>query len=161
MKTYTRMPSPIGELLLVGHGSALTGLYVADHHRCPAVPSDAVPRDEAFADVRAQLEEYFAGDRKEFNVEIDLVGSPFQVTVWNALLDVPYGATESYGSLASRIGRPGAARAVGAANGQNPISVIVPCHRVIGANGTLTGYGWGTERKSWLLEHEGALTRLL
>lgn len=102
-----------------------------------------------------ELEEYFAGTRRTFAVPLAPKGTPFQQAVWHALLDIPYGDTVSYGELAARIGRPGAVRAVGAANGANPIPVIIPCHRVIGSDGKLTGYGGGIERKQWLLAHEG------
>lgn len=102
-----------------------------------------------------EIEEYFAGARREFTIPLTPRGTEFQLAVWNALLDVPYGDTISYAELARRIGRPAAVRAVGAANGANPIPVIIPCHRVIGSNGTLTGYGGGIERKQWLLAHEG------
>ena len=118
---------------------------------------DAPPgfEDPACAPVVAQLREYFAGKRQQFELPLALRGTAFQLAVWNALLTIPYGATTSYGELARRIGRPAAVRAVGAANGANPIPVIVPCHRVIGSNGTLTGYGGGIERKQWLLALEG------
>ena len=105
--------------------------------------------------LRLQLLEYFAGRRKAFDVPLAPKGTPFQLAVWNALLEVPYGETVTYAELARRIGRPAAVRAVGAANGANPIPVIIPCHRVIGSNGTLTGYGGGIERKQWLLALEG------
>ena len=156
---YTTTDSPIGELLLLGDGHLLHGLYMpAGRH-----PVSNNPRgqrdDEAFADVRRQLDEYFAGDRSHFDIELHLDGSAFQRTVWHALTEIPYGETISYGELAKRIGRPDLARAVGTANGQNPIAVIVPCHRVIGANGKLVGYGGGLDNKRRLLELEsGVLT---
>ena len=106
-------------------------------------------------DLTTQLRAYFAGQRKTFDVELAPKGTPFQLAVWNALLEIPYGDTISYSELASRIGKPSAMRAVGTANGANPIPVIIPCHRVIGANGSLTGYGGGIERKQWLLALEG------
>ena len=105
--------------------------------------------------VEAQLREYFAGERQTFEIELNLRGTEFQRAVWNELLRIPYGATITYAELARRIGKPSAIRAVGAANGANPVPVIVPCHRVIGSNGTLTGYGGGIERKQWLLALEG------
>ena len=101
-----------------------------------------------------QLEAYFAGSRQTFDVPLALAGTDFQRRVWEGLLEIPYGHTMSYGELARRVGRPGASRAVGLANGRNPVAIIVPCHRVIGANGTLTGYGGGLDRKVWLLDHE-------
>jgi methylated-DNA-[protein]-cysteine S-methyltransferase len=151
---WSRVPSPIGELLLVGHQGVLSGLYVAEHDRCPSVAVGAVEDDDAFADTRSQLAEYFAGTRRTFDLRIELHGSAFQRRVWQALLDVAFGETASYGEIARRLGVPTAARAVGSANGRNPVSIVVPCHRVIGAGGTLTGYGWGTDRKAWLLDHE-------
>jgi O-6-methylguanine DNA methyltransferase len=151
---YRIVDSPVGRVRLEGRRGALTGLYLADHHRCPPTAPDWQEDRGALPEAAAQLEEYFAGTRKEFDVRLELIGTPFQVAVWTALCDVPYGATASYGDIARAIGRPDSVRAVGAANGRNPISIIVPCHRVIGADGSLTGYGWGVERKSWLLEHE-------
>jgi methylated-DNA-[protein]-cysteine S-methyltransferase len=154
---YTTMDSPIGELLLLGDGDELHGLYMQAGRN----PVHVQPRwqrdDEAFADVRRQLNEYFAGDRDSFDVPMHLDGSAFQRTVWHALTEIPYGQTISYGELARRIGRPDLARAVGTANGQNPIAVIVPCHRVIGANGKLVGYGGGLDNKRRLLELESGV----
>jgi methylated-DNA-[protein]-cysteine S-methyltransferase len=152
--TYRHVDSPLGRIRLVGRNEVLTGLYLADHQRCPPPGAGWVADEEAFAVAGRQLDEYFAGDRKEFSVALDLQGSPFQVEVWNALLAIPYGLTASYRDIALAIGRPAAVRAVGAANGRNPISIIVPCHRIIGADGSLTGYGWGVDRKAWLLAHE-------
>lgn len=153
---HTRHPSPIGTLLLVGRPGVLTGLYVDDHDGAPEPPDGSVEDATAFTEVIAQLDAYFAGDRQGFDVPIELHGTDFQRAVWQALLDVPYGQTASYGEIARAIDRPSAVRAVGAANGANPVSIIVPCHRVIGSDGSLTGYGWGTDRKAWLLEHERA-----
>ncbi len=116
-------------------------------------------RDEAlFTEARRQLDEYFDGRRASFSLAIDPAGTPFQRAVWAKLLDVPCGETTSYGALAVGLGRPRAGRAVGAANGANPISIVIPCHRVVGATGGLTGYGWGVEKKSWLLGHERAMS---
>lgn len=151
---WSRVPSPIGDLLLVGRRGVLHGLYVADHEKCPPASRDRVEDDSAFEDVRRQLGEYFEGTRQTFDVHVELRGSPFQRQVWQALLDVPFGHTAGYGDIARRVGHPTAARAVGAANGRNPVSIIVPCHRIVGADGSLTGYGWGTQRKAWLLDHE-------
>ena len=151
---YTSIDSPIGELLLLGDGDALRGLYMQDGRK-PARISPAWEESSApFADVRAQLEEYFAAARTTFDIPLALEGAPFEREVWRALGDIPYGETVSYGEIARRVGQPSAARAVGLANGQNPIAVIVPCHRVIGADGTLTGYGGGLERKRLLLDLE-------
>lgn len=151
---YTTVDSPIGELLLLGDGDVLHGLYMQAGRKPIRVQSAWTRDDEAFADVRAQLREYFAGERSTFDLAMHLEGSAFQRTVWHALTEIPYGETISYGELARRIGRPDLARAVGTANGQNPIAVIVPCHRVIGANGKLVGYGGGLENKRLLLDLE-------
>ena len=151
-----RIPSPLGDLLLVAEGGALTGLYVADHPRCVARDDEAADDSEAFSDARRQLEEYFAGERTGFDLRLEPRGTPFQRRVWYAVLAIPYGCTTTYGEIARRIDSPNSARAVGAANGRNPISLIIPCHRVIGAGGGLTGYGWGTDVKAWLLRHDQA-----
>ena len=151
METYaSTFDSPIGRILLVGRADKLTGLYL-DRDPNPAWDRD----DDRLAKVRLQVEEYFDGTRTSFDdVELAPQGTPFQLAVWEALLEIGYGETASYADIARRIGKPTAFRAVGAANGRNPISIIVPCHRVIGAAGSLIGYGWGVERKSWLLTHE-------
>jgi methylated-DNA-[protein]-cysteine S-methyltransferase len=151
MTYYTTVTSPIGELLLSSDGRALTGLHMA-----PFEPLSGWHRDEGpFKDVAAQLAAYFSGARKAFDVVHEAEGTPFQRRVWRTLLDIPYGETTSYGELARLIGNPRAVRAVGRANGANPIAVIIPCHRVIGADGTLTGYGGGLDRKVKLLALEG------
>ena len=151
---YRTVPSPIGELTLAGIGSTLTHLLMSEQAHSPDRggwgPADA----DAFADVATQLEAYFAGALTEFDVDMRLDGSGFQRRVWAALTTIPYGQTRSYGEIADQIGAPTAARAVGAANGRNPISIIVPCHRVIGSAGRLTGYGGGIDRKRILLELE-------
>ncbi len=151
--------SPIGRLLLLGDGHALTGLWMidADRHTARWDPASLSPRPEPFREVAAQLEAYFAGDLKEFTVPLAPSGTPFQLAVWAELTKIPYGSTVSYGDIARALGkRLVASRAVGLANGTNPISVIVPCHRVIGSDGSLTGYGGGLERKQLLLRLEGA-----
>jgi methylated-DNA-[protein]-cysteine S-methyltransferase len=142
------LDSPIGPLTLVADDH---GRLTEVSFRTPASPPAGVPASSA----AAQLTEYFAGRRQSFDLELNLKGTEFQLAVWNELLRIPYGETITYAELARRIGRPSAIRAVGTANGANPIPVIVPCHRVIGSNGTLTGYGGGIERKQWLLAHEG------
>ena len=154
--------SPIGRLLLTGDGHALTGLWMLDARsfsgrRSARVEEGLTPGPETFAEVASQLEEYFAGDRKEFTVPLAPSGTPFQLAVWTQLTKIPYGSTVSYGDIARALGkRLVASRAVGLANGANPISIIVPCHRVIGSDGSLTGYGGGLERKELLLRLEGA-----
>jgi methylated-DNA-[protein]-cysteine S-methyltransferase len=156
MHSYTYVDSPLGDLLAVRDEQGLTGLYLPTGRR-PMTPRAEWRRDDAaFDDVRTQLAEYFAGTRQEFDLVLNATGSAFQKRVWAALLEIPYGETTSYGRTAASIGMPDAARAVGLANGQNPISIIVPCHRVIGANGSLTGYGGGLDAKRWLLGHEAA-----
>jgi methylated-DNA-[protein]-cysteine S-methyltransferase len=157
---YKLEDSPIGSLLLVGDGHALHGLYMQDGRRPKPIAPDWQPSMSCFSDVRAQLHEYFAGERTVFDLALVMDGTPFERRVWTALTEIPYGETLSYGELARRLGQPSAARAVGLANGRNPISVIVPCHRVIGANGTLTGYGGGLERKRILLELESGQARM-
>jgi methylated-DNA-[protein]-cysteine S-methyltransferase len=145
--------SPVGPLTLAGVDDRLMHLRMVDQTYEPdriGWTSD----DRAFTDAVAQLEAYFAGDLMDFSLDLDLVGTPFQRRVWEALLTIPYGETRSYGQIALQIGSPGASRAVGLANGHNPIGIIVPCHRVIGANGSLTGYGGGLERKKNLLDME-------
>jgi methylated-DNA-[protein]-cysteine S-methyltransferase len=151
---YGIVPTPLGPVLVTGDGEALTGLWFADHARAPEQPS-AWPRDDdAFAGVADQLDGYFAGRRTRFDVPLRMAGTPFQRAVWAALREIPFGSTTTYAELAAGIGAPTAARAVGAANGRNPISIVVPCHRVVGRDGSLTGYAWGLERKAWLLRLE-------
>ena len=151
---YDVVESPIGDLLAVGDGRALHRLHMLSG-RGRVVVQPGWTRDTAsLAGVRAQLAEYFAGERTRFDLPLVLRGSPFQVRVWQALLEIPYGRTATYGEIARHVGRPSGARAVGLANGRNPIAVVVPCHRVVGADGSLTGYGGGLERKRRLLELE-------
>jgi methylated-DNA-[protein]-cysteine S-methyltransferase len=149
---FRELDSPLGPLRLCGQEGVLQGLYM-DAHQGAADPRGTEDGD-AFPDVVEQLDAYFAGELTRFDVRYELIGSSFQRTVWQALGEIPYGETISYGELARRIGTPSASRAVGLANGRNPVSIIVPCHRVIGANGTLTGYGGGIERKRFLLDLE-------
>jgi methylated-DNA-[protein]-cysteine S-methyltransferase len=153
---YTTLESPVGELRLTSDGRSLTGLYLEAHGGEPLKGADpGWERDEApFRDAITQLRAYFAGTLRAFDLPLAPAGTDFQKNVWSALAAIPFGETRSYGAIAREIGRPGAARAVGLANGSNPISIIVPCHRVIGADGTLTGYGGGLDRKRWLLAHE-------
>jgi methylated-DNA-[protein]-cysteine S-methyltransferase len=154
---FTTVPSPLGALLLLGDGDGLTGLY-CDPPPAGLPPAGARRDDAAFADARAQLGAYFAGELQEFDLRLAATGTPFQHEVWAALLEVPFGTTTTYGALARELGRPiGAARAVGACNGRNPISIVVPCHRVIGSTGSIVGYAGGLDRKRWLLAHEARL----
>lgn len=156
---FTEVASPVGPLTLRASGRGLTGLYMHAHRHGPTDEERALwQRDDApFAAAHVQLGEYFAGQRTAFDLPLDfegIGGTPFQRRVWTALAEIPYGKTISYGELARRIGQAAAVRAVGLANGRNPVSIIVPCHRVIGANGTLTGYGGGMDRKRALLDLE-------
>lgn len=149
--------TPVGPLTLVSDGAALTGVYFAaqKHGSAPAATARA---DGILDAARRQLDSYFAGRRTGFDLPLAPVGTPFQIRVWDALTRIPYGETKSYGAIAAAIGAPKAVRAVGAANGRNPLPVVIPCHRVIGADGSLTGFGGGMERKRMLLDLErGAL----
>jgi methylated-DNA-[protein]-cysteine S-methyltransferase len=151
---HTTLPSPLGELLALSDGEHLTGLYLPNHKGGPRPNSSWQTANAPFAALRTQLAEYFAGERHEFDVPLRLAGTPFQQQVWQQLTRIPYGATITYAELALRIGSPAASRAVGAANGRNPISILVPCHRVVGATGKLTGYAGGVDKKEWLLAME-------
>jgi len=151
---YRHLATPFGPVMLVGDGTFLTGLYTAEHQRMASPSADWRRTDDAFADVAVQLDEYFAGARRKFDLPLRPAGTPFQTSVWNELLRIPFGATMTYAELARRLGNPAASRAVGGANGRNPISIIVPCHRVIGVDGKLTGYAGGVEMKRRLLEWE-------
>jgi methylated-DNA-[protein]-cysteine S-methyltransferase len=156
MTFHVRIGTPVGPMTLTKDGDALTGAYLEN-----LVPTIDGKRDAgAFVEERRQLEEYFAGERTRFDLRLAPRGTPFQSRVWKALLEVGYGRTASYGEIARAIGRPEASRAVGAANGKNPIAIIVPCHRIIGSSGSLVGYAGGLPRKKWLLAHEGRQRRL-
>ncbi|MEW2274560.1 methylated-DNA--[protein]-cysteine S-methyltransferase [Streptomyces griseofuscus] len=156
MICHTETDSPYGPLTLVAADGALCGLYMtAQRHRPPE--EDFGPRDDSLAcfdAAREQLEAYYAGELREFSLQLNLRGTPFQRTVWDQLVRIPYGETRTYGQLADALGKPGASRAVGLANGRNPIGIIVPCHRVVGSDGSLTGYGGGLDRKRRLLDFE-------
>jgi len=154
--THAVMASPIGPLTLVCADGALTRLHMETERHRPPVESFG-DRDESeplLVEAGRQLTAYFAGNLIDFDLPISLVGTPFQRRVWTALTDISYGETVSYGELAGQIGRPTAARAVGLANGRNPVAVIVPCHRVVGSTGNLVGYGGGLDRKRYLLRLE-------
>ncbi|MPZ79315.1 MAG: methylated-DNA--[protein]-cysteine S-methyltransferase [Actinophytocola sp.] len=153
------MDSPIGSITLVGADGELSGLYMERQRYAPE--SYGERDDGAFPDAVEQLTEYFAGTRTEFDLRLAPKGTPFQQQVWAALREVRYGETTTYGELAATIGRPTASRAVGHANGHNPISIVVPCHRVIGTTGSLTGYGGGLPRKRFLLALEAGTPALL
>jgi methylated-DNA-[protein]-cysteine S-methyltransferase len=160
---FARFDSPVGELLLVGsrqgapgaHPVSLQGIYFAGaQHAEGVVPEDAREQPAAFTAAIAQLRDYFSGKRTSFDLDLAPIGTEFQREVWKALAAIPYGETMTYGDIAKAIGRPSAVRAVGAANGRNPLSIVVPCHRVIGSDGTLTGYAGGLENKKTLLALE-------
>ena len=154
-------PAPIGTLLLTADSAGLTGVYFEPHRWGPSATEVAEWRrgdvDRVLARTRVQLAAYLAGELTTFDLPLAPRGTPFQERVWRALREIPFGTTVTYGELARRLGDPRATRAVGAANGRNPLSIVVPCHRVVGAAGTLTGFGGGIARKRWLLAHEGAL----
>ncbi|WP_367132691.1 methylated-DNA--[protein]-cysteine S-methyltransferase [Saccharothrix sp. HUAS TT1] len=152
--SHTTVDSPVGPLTLVARDGVLSGLYMTRQLYRPADSTFGPEDPSPFGDVVVQLAEYFDGSRTAFDLPLDLIGTPFQQTVWRALGEIPYGETVTYGELAERLGRPSAARAVGLANGHNPIAIIVPCHRVVGTNGSLTGYGGGLARKRHLLDFE-------
>lgn len=151
-----RIDSPIGPLTLAGEDGVLRYLCMQDQRHPPSGQDHWARDEDSLQDVVEQLDDYFAGRLTEFDVELRLDGTAFQQLVWSALREIPYGETVSYGELATSIGNPGASRVVGLANGRNPIGIIVPCHRVIGADGSLTGYGGGLDRKRTLLDLEQA-----
>ncbi|MFE9168831.1 methylated-DNA--[protein]-cysteine S-methyltransferase [Streptomyces kebangsaanensis] len=154
MKQYTVIDSPYGPLTLVADDGVLCGLYMTDQRHRPPQETFGERDDRPFGEAVDQLNAYFAGELKDFTLQLRLHGTPFQRNVWDQLRRIPYGETRSYGQLAAALGNSGASRAVGLANGKNPIGIIVPCHRVIGASGSLTGYGGGLPRKQRLLEFE-------
>jgi methylated-DNA-[protein]-cysteine S-methyltransferase len=163
--SYITLDSPIGPLTLVAENGTLTKLFMDSQRHAPDPASFGDPGDpagEPFASAAAQLTAYFAGELSEFDLPLAPDGTQFQRQVWSALRQIPYGTTMSYGELADKLGKPGASRAVGLANGRNPIAIVVPCHRVIGSDGSLTGYGGGLDRKQFLLglEAGGAQQRL-
>jgi methylated-DNA-[protein]-cysteine S-methyltransferase len=155
---HTIVDSPLGPLTLVTRAGGLAGVYMTQQRHLP--PEDTFGPRVAVTDVPLltrtadQLAAYFAGDLRDFDLDMSTSGTPFQRRVWTALRDIPYGETVTYGELAAAVGQPTASRAVGLANGRNPLSIVVPCHRVVGANGSMTGYGGGIERKRWLLDFE-------
>ena len=159
--TYTNIESAVGPFLLAANETGLCTLaFTTGRH--PVLPQPDWNRDEApFVEVIRQLRAYFGGELTKFDVPLALQGTPFQLRVWQALCAIPYGATISYGDLAKQIGQPNAVRAVGLANGANPVAIIVPCHRVIGSNGKLTGYGGGLPLKERLLALESRQRRLV
>ncbi len=160
---FTQFASPVGELTLVASDRGLVAILWPDDDpaRVKLEERQRDPEQAILVATAHQLTDYFEGNRRIFDLPLDMRGTDFQQQVWRALLTIPFGETRSYGQLASAIGRPTASRAVGAANGRNPLSIVAPCHRVIGGNGALTGFAGGMETKQWLLEHERGATRLL
>lgn len=158
---FSVVPSPIGDLLLTATDEGLTGVHMVPHvDRADLTDAVRDDGDAVLTETGRQLDEYFAGERTDFELPLAPAGTEFQRQVWDGLCAIPYGETISYGELAQRIGRPNAQRAVGLANGRNPIAVVVPCHRVIGADGSLTGYGGGLDRKQLLLGLERGVAPL-
>lgn len=156
---FSRMRTPLGDLLLVLGDEGLRQVLLPGRDG-PVAPDPAWQRDDAgLASARTQFEAYFAGELRSFELSLAPQGTPFQLAVLAALAEIPYGSTRSYGDIARRIGRPTASRAVGAANGRNPLAIVLPCHRVVGSDGSLTGYAGGLDAKRWLLRHEGILER--
>jgi len=158
VRAHVTVPSPVGPLTIVTQDGLIAGLYMDAQRHAPGpqaygVPGD--PADEPFAAAAAQLAAYFDGRLTDFDLPLGPAGTEFQRRVWDGLRAIPYGQTVSYGELARRLGHPAASRAVGLANGRNPIAIVVPCHRVIGADGSMTGYGGGLDRKRFLLALEG------
>jgi methylated-DNA-[protein]-cysteine S-methyltransferase len=147
-------PSPIGPICLVASEKGLCGLYLDGGRHDFQMPPQSIEDPAHFSAIISQLDAYFAGKLRQFEIPLDLRGTPFQLQAWQALTEIPYGQNRSYGEQAKSIGKPAAVRAIGLANGRNPVSIIIPCHRVIGKNGTLTGYGGGLERKRFLLDLE-------
>jgi methylated-DNA-[protein]-cysteine S-methyltransferase len=151
---YSYIDCPLGQMFVQGDGEFVTGLYLPRHKGWRGPDPAWRQSDMSFTAVREQLAEYFAGERDQFDAPTKLAGTPFQLQVWQELTRIPFGETITYADLAQRVGRPTATRAVGHANGRNPISIIIPCHRVIGADGKLTGYAGGVDKKQWLLAWE-------
>jgi methylated-DNA-[protein]-cysteine S-methyltransferase len=156
---HAEIASPLGTLLVTSDGLALTSLRFAEHAHARPLAAESRRDDAAapFAEAARQLAAYFARELRSFELPLAPRGSEFQRKVWAALIELPFGVTTSYGALARRLGQPNHSRAVGHANARNPLSIVVPCHRVVGASGALTGYAGGVERKRWLLSHEGVL----
>ena len=158
--SYLSIPLPIGDLEIVASDQGLVAVLWQDDDRW-AFGKAHLGGNAVTAAAEIQLKEYFAGERTEFDLPLDLRGTEFQESVWRSLADIPYGTTVSYGEQAQRLGRPSSVRAVASANGSNPVSIVLPCHRVIGSNGKLTGYAGGLDAKQWLLTHEGAADQTL
>lgn len=154
MRIHTTIDSPIGPLTLVATDGALSAVYMAEHLHRPDRATFGVAAPNDLAEASRQLREYFAGERRDFDLQLAPAGTPFQQRVWAALRTIPYGETRSYGQLAREIDVPHMTRAIGAATGRNPLSIVIPCHRLVGAGGSLTGYAGGLSRKRYLLDLE-------
>ena len=155
---FTTVKTPLGEIVLTSSGKGITGVYTPKHSLYKKMKGGiSVPKP--FKEALKQLKEYFEGKRRTFRLPLGAQGTPFQKNVWKALCDIPFGETKSYGELAKAVRSPKASRAVGAANGKNPLCIFGPCHRVIGANGKLTGFAGGIKAKAWLLNHEAGLLK--
>ncbi|HQU16889.1 MAG: cysteine methyltransferase [Chromatiales bacterium 21-64-14] len=154
---YDDMPSPVGSLRLVADAFGLRGIWFEQERHPKVLPAHAVHSADGVAFARVQLHQYFAGERRQFDFPLHPLGTPFQLAVWQELARIPYGVTIHYGELARRIGQPRAARAVGAVNGRNPLPIVLPCHRVMGSNGSLSGFAGGLPIKRFLLDLEHAL----
>jgi methylated-DNA-[protein]-cysteine S-methyltransferase len=154
VRQYAVVRTPIGDLVIWGEDQTLMGLGFADSPKSARLDPSWPRDDAAFPTVSEQLEAYFAGQLRRFDLKLATGGTRFQRRLWDALQEIPYGATRTYGALAAELGEPRAVRAIGAANGRNPVSIVIPCHRVVGSDGSLTGYGGRLPRKQWLLEHE-------
>ncbi|MGQ0506133.1 MAG: methylated-DNA--[protein]-cysteine S-methyltransferase [Myxococcaceae bacterium] len=148
------IPSPVGNLRLIANEQALVALLFPDHRRAPHFETQVKRAHPVLDQAEAELNEYFRAERKRFTTPLAPQGTPFQRAVWEALKTIPFGDTRSYRALAIQVNKPAAVRAVGSANGRNPLSIFVPCHRVLGSTGALTGYAGGTASKQWLLNHE-------
>ncbi len=164
--SYVAVPMPVGDMLVAGTERGVCALIIAAHAETTAArdslqrycPAPLVPDTGMLAGATAQLTDYLSGARQTFDLPLDLVGTPFQRRVWESLLTIPYGDTVTYRDLACALGQPGGAQAVGGAVARNPVSIIVPCHRVLGSDGSLTGYAWGVHVKRWLLDHERCIS---
>ncbi len=150
----TTVSTPLGPVRIFADRDAICGVYLPEHKRAPSLVAESRPDAPLLHLAADQLLEYFDGRRRDFDLPVRLGGTVFQAAVWSQLQRIPFGETRTYGELAAALGRPKASRAVGAANGRNPVSIIVPCHRVIGADGRLSGYAGGQAAKAWLLAHE-------
>lgn len=153
---HTTVSTPVGPVMSVRRGAALTGIYFVGHSPAPAPARLGLAADDGFDRIRTELDEYFAGTRRSFDIEVAADGTAFQQSVWAALRTIPYGETWTYSDLARAIGKPSSVRAVAAANARNPVSIVIPCHRVVGMGGSLTGYAGGIARKRTLLDLESA-----